>query len=139
MAQLARLCIIRRFPNDSGLTCLWLSKFAKSSRHRGKSVALTIPFDDISVPGFVQDYNEVFLFGLEKYETEVSAECEFRIGSGSNGWPMLGKSECLGQHSQYEMGANEFKEVLSRHYRIELMRESEFLARGLIKHDQARR
>ena len=104
-----------------------------------KSVALTISFDDISVPDFVEDYNETFLSGLEKYETQVFDECEFRIGSGSNGWPLVGNSECLSQHSSYKMGANEFKEVLSRHYRIEIMLESEFLDRDSSKHGQAGR
>ena len=116
------------------------SAVAAAVEGRVKSVALTIPFDDVSVPDFVEDYNAVFLYGLEKYETKVSDECEFRIGSGSNGWLLVGNSECLSQRfPPYEMGANELKEVLSRHYRIELMLESEFLDRGLSKHDQAER
>ena len=99
------------------------------------SVSMTIPFDSISVPAFIEDYNEIFLSGLEKYENEAILECELSIGP--NGSLQVGKQECRGKtFPPYQLESSQFAAVLERHFTIDLMLESEFFDRGLSKSDQ---
>ena len=106
------------------------SAIAEAEKGRVKLVALTIPFDDISVPAFVDDYNQAFRAGLAQYETEIVDEC--RITIEANGSPRIGDPECSGRtFLPYRLDSDSFAAVLGRHYLIELMPKTEFLSRGL--------
>ena len=99
---------------------------------RVKSVSLFVPFDSITVPAFINDYNEVFLAGLEMYENEVIIECDLSIGP--DGTLQVGNQECLQKtFPPYRLDTAQALAVLERHYKIGLLLESEFNASGFDK------
>ena len=106
------------------------SAIAEAEKGRVKLVALRIPFDDISVPAFVDDYNREFRSGLAQYEKGIIDECRITIEANSS--PRIGNPECLDRtFLPYRLDSDSFTAVLARHYLIELMPEKEFLSRGL--------
>jgi hypothetical protein len=101
------------------------SAIAEAEKGRVKLVALRIPFDDISVPAFVDDYNQEFKNGLAQYEKGIIDECRITIEANSS--PRIGNPECLDRtFLPYRLDSDSFAAVLARHYLIELMPEREF-------------
>ena len=104
------------------------SAIAEAEKGRVKLVALRIPFDDISVPAFVDDYNQEFRSGLAQYEKGIIDECRITIEANSS--PRIGNPDCLDRtFLPYRLDSDRFAAVLARHYLIELMPEREFLSR----------
>ncbi|MBC8279563.1 MAG: hypothetical protein H8E48_02145, partial [Chloroflexi bacterium] len=55
---------------------------------------------------------------------------------GPDGSVVVGNLDCASQPTpQFQMDAQQFTEILGRHFIVELMLESEFLERGLNSND----